>query len=160
MSSGTIATLAFQFHRAGLCLSRLHGCGATHQSRCSFCAASGRCLAPVRGRLGATALACSLRLGRTTPRASSSGLPDSSGKRMPSSPACTINSSPRSNSTSERLSASEGGGAVSSYPTGSVRTSSGSEALQNFPAPANTYAKACRVVSTGSVLRRPGGGEL
>ena len=36
MSSGTIATLAFQFHRAGLCLSRLHGCGATHQSRCSF----------------------------------------------------------------------------------------------------------------------------
>src|SRR5215471_11553542 len=88
---------------------------------------------------------------------SSSGLPDTSRKRMPSSPACTINSSPRSNNTSERLSASEGGGAVSSHPTGSVGTSSGSDALQNFPAPANTYANACRVTSTGSVLRRPGG---
>src|SRR5207248_5276945 len=88
---------------------------------------------------------------------SSSGFPDTSRKRMPSSPACTINSSPRSNSTSERLSASEGGGAVSSQPTGSVGTSSGSEALQNFPAPANTYANACLVTSTGSVFRRPGG---
>src|SRR5215467_14112666 len=87
---------------------------------------------------------------------SSSGLPDTSRNRIPSSPACTINSSPRSNSTSDRLSASEGGGAVSSHPTGSVGTSSGSDALQNFPAPANTYANACRVTSTGSVFRRPG----
>src|SRR5215831_8645945 len=87
---------------------------------------------------------------------SSSGLPDTSRKRMPSSPACTINSSPRSNSTSERLSASEGG-VVSSQPTGSVGTSSGSDALQNFPAPANTYAKAWRVVSIGNVFLRPGG---
>src|SRR5215470_10433559 len=87
---------------------------------------------------------------------SSSGLPETNRNRIPSSPACTINSSPLSNSTSERLSASEGG-VVSSQPTGSVGTSSGSDALQNFPAPANTYAKAWRVVSIGNVFLRPGG---
>src|SRR5262249_20902422 len=68
---------------------------------------------------------------------SSSGLPETSRKRMPSSPACTATSSPRSNRTSERLSASEGG-AVSSQPTPSVGTASGPDALQNFPDPANT----------------------
>src|SRR5258707_15850748 len=73
---------------------------------------------------------------------SSSGFPETSRKRNPSSPACTITSSPRSKSTSERLSASDGG-FVSSQPTDSVGTASGSEAVQNFPAPANTYPNAC-----------------
>src|SRR6266436_8768169 len=87
---------------------------------------------------------------------SSNGLPETSRKRKPSSPACTITSSPRSKSTSERLSASAGG-FVSSQPTDSVGTASGSEALQNFPVPEKTYANACRVVSTGRTFRFPGG---
>ena len=68
---------------------------------------------------------------------SSSGLPETRRKRIPSSLACTTSSSPRSNRTSERFSASEGG-AVSSHPTGSVGTASGPDALQNLPAPAKT----------------------
>ena len=72
---------------------------------------------------------------------SSSGFPETSRNRIPSSPACTTTSSPRSKSTSDRLSASDGG-AVSSHPTPSVGTASGPDALQNFPPPANTYAKA------------------
>src|SRR5579862_5061999 len=40
---------------------------------------------------------------------SSSGFPETSRNRMPSGPACTVTSSPRSNNTSERLSASTGG---------------------------------------------------
>src|ERR1035438_147739 len=86
---------------------------------------------------------------------SSIGLPDTSRKRMPSSPACTVTSSPLSNTTSDRLSAAVGG-ATSAQPTPSVGTASGPEALQNFPAPAKTYAKACRVVSTGKLFLRPG----
>src|SRR6266446_1762321 len=89
---------------------------------------------------------------------SSRGLPETSRKRMPSSPACTMTSSPRSNRTSERLSAVEGG-AVSSQPTDSVGTERGSLALQNFPEPAKTYAKAWRVVSTGRAFLRPGATE-
>jgi len=45
-----------------------------------------------------------------------------------------------------RLSASAGG-AGSAQPTGSVGTARGPEALPNVPAPPNTYANACRVVS-------------
>src|SRR5215831_12645448 len=89
---------------------------------------------------------------------SSSGLPDTSRKRMPSAPASTTTSSPVSNSTSERLSASNGGD-TSAHPTGSVGTASGSDALQNFPEPAKTYAKAWRVVLTGNAFRRPGATE-
>src|SRR3984957_20727437 len=73
---------------------------------------------------------------------SPSGFPETSRKRIPSSPACTSTSSPRSKTTSDRFSASDGG-FVSSHPTPSVGTASGPEALQNFPPPANTYAKAC-----------------
>ena len=66
-----------------------------------------------------------------------SGFPETSRNRIPSSPACTVTSSPRSKSTSERLSASVGG-VVSAHPTASVGTASGPDALQNFPAPAKT----------------------
>src|SRR3954469_18711102 len=87
---------------------------------------------------------------------SSSGLPETRRKRIPSSPACTLTSSPRSKTTSDRFSASVGGG-VSAHPTLSVGTANGPEALQNLPSPAKTYANAWRVVCTGSVLRLPGG---
>src|SRR5580704_3625587 len=86
---------------------------------------------------------------------SSSGFPETNRNRIPSSPACTVTSSPRPNSKSDRLLASDGG-AVSAHPTDSVGTASGSDALQNFPAPANTYAKPCRDISTGSVFLLPG----
>ena len=46
-----------------------------------------------------------------------SGFPETSRNRMPSSPACTMTSSPRSKSTSDRFSACAGG-VVSSQPTG------------------------------------------
>ena len=58
---------------------------------------------------------------------SCSGLPDTRRKRIPFSPACTSTSSPRSKTTSERLSASEGG-AVSNHLTPSVGTASGPDA--------------------------------
>src|ERR1700746_308494 len=67
----------------------------------------------------------------------SSGLPETSRKRIPSSPACTETSSPRSKTTRERFSASVGG-CVSSHPTLSVGTASGPEALQNLPSPEKT----------------------
>src|SRR6266478_6404883 len=86
---------------------------------------------------------------------SSRGSPETRRKRMPSSPACTMTSSPRSKRIRDRLSAADGG-AVSSQPTDSVGTERGSLALQNLPEPAKTYAKAWRVVSTGSVFLRPG----
>src|SRR5207302_2162907 len=76
----------------------------------------------------------------------------------PSSPACTVTSSPRSKTISERLSASTGG-VVSAHFTASVGTAKGPDALQNFPLPAKTYAKACRVVSTGNVFLLPGATE-
>src|SRR3984893_1131121 len=87
-----------------------------------------------------------------------SGFPETRRKRIPSSPACTVTSSPRSKSTSERFSALAGGDG-SAHPTPSVGTASGSDALQNFPDPAKTYANPCRVVSTGSVFVLPGGTE-
>ena len=68
---------------------------------------------------------------------SSSGFPETSRNRMPSSPACTSTSSPASKRTSERLSASFGG-VVSAQPTPSVGTARGLEALQNLPLPAKT----------------------
>src|SRR5262249_42558050 len=61
---------------------------------------------------------------------SASGRPDTRRNRTPSSPASTVSSSPRSNSTSERSSARLGG-AVSAQPAGSVGTSRGADALQN-----------------------------
>src|ERR1035441_2567014 len=87
---------------------------------------------------------------------STSGFPETSRKRTPSSPACISISSPRSKSTSERFVAAVGG-FVSAHPTASVGTASGPEALQNLPSPKKTYAKAWRLVSTGSVLLRRGG---
>ena len=68
---------------------------------------------------------------------SSIGLPDTSRKRMPSSPACTMISSPRSNSTSEWLPASYRAGAFGSAPD-SVSTARGSDASRNVPEPAKT----------------------
>src|SRR6266478_2711816 len=68
---------------------------------------------------------------------SSRGLPETRRKRLPSSEACRMTSSPRSKRTRERLSAAEGG-AVSSQPTDSVGTDRGSLALQNLPEPAKT----------------------
>ena len=68
---------------------------------------------------------------------SSRGVPETRRNRIPSSPACTVSSSPRSKSTSERLAASEGG-FVSAHPTPSVGTESGPEALQNLPSPPKT----------------------
>jgi hypothetical protein len=68
---------------------------------------------------------------------SPNGLPETRRNRMPSGPACTSTSSPRSKTTSERLSAADGG-AVSSHAIPSVGTASGPEALQNFPEPAKT----------------------
>lgn len=68
---------------------------------------------------------------------SSIGLPETSRKRMPSSPAWTTISSPRSNSTSEWLPASYRAGASGSVPD-SVRTARGSEASRKVPEPANT----------------------
>jgi len=57
--------------------------------------------------------------------------PETSRKRMPSSPACTMTSSPRSKSTSERFSAAR---RIRVRPmTGSVGTSRGPDALQEFP---------------------------
>src|SRR5258707_1241491 len=87
---------------------------------------------------------------------SCSGLPETRRNRIPSGPACTVTSSPLSKRTSERSSAAVGG-EVSAQPTLSVGTASGPEALQNFPDPAKTYAKAWRVVSTGRDFRLPGG---
>ena len=68
---------------------------------------------------------------------SSSGFPETRRNRMPSSPAWIVISSPRSKSTSERLSASRGG-VVSAHLIPSVGTARGTEALQNFPSPAKT----------------------
>src|SRR5208337_2616010 len=86
---------------------------------------------------------------------SSSDFPETSRNRIPSSLACTVTSSPRSKSTSERLSASVEGDA-SAHPAGSVGTARGPDALQNFPAPAKTYAKAWRVVSMCKGYLLPG----
>src|ERR1700730_8712641 len=63
---------------------------------------------------------------------SSSGFPETSRKRIQSLPACTVTSSPRSKSISERLSASVGG-VTSDHLIASVGTANGSEELQNFP---------------------------
>src|SRR5439155_18079810 len=68
-----------------------------------------------------------------------------------SSPACTVTSSPASNSTSERFPA------VSYLSWISFRTARGSDASRNVPEPANTYANAWFVRSTASLLRVPGG---
>src|SRR5437762_9395814 len=63
---------------------------------------------------------------------SCNGFPETRRNRIPSSPACTVTSSPRSKSISERLSASVGG-VVSNHLTVSVGTVNGPDALQNFP---------------------------
>src|ERR1035437_7756418 len=89
---------------------------------------------------------------------SSIGLPDTSRNRIPSGPACTVISSPRSNSTSEWFATSYTGAAFGSSPD-SVSTACGSDASRNVPDPANTYANAFRVVSTFSRFRLPGATE-
>ena len=102
--------------------------------------------------LAAAPLACSLRSARTTPPVPPLVFltPAGSGsRRRPPAPQLLRRGS---NSTSERLSASDGG-VVSSQCTGSVGTARGSDALQNFPAPAKTEAKACRVVPTGNAFQ-------
>src|SRR6266436_6546830 len=68
---------------------------------------------------------------------SSIGFPDTSRNRIPPGPACTVNSSPWSNSTNEWLLTSYTGGA-SGLATCSVRTARGFEASWNVPEPANT----------------------
>src|SRR5262249_16346188 len=86
---------------------------------------------------------------------SSSGFPETNRKRIPSSPAWTVTSSPLSKRMSDRFSASAGG-VVSDHLMASVGTDKGPDALQNFPLPANTLAKAWRLVSTGRVFLLPG----
>src|SRR5687767_2560523 len=84
---------------------------------------------------------------------SSIGFPETSRNRMPSSPACTVISSPLSKRTSDRLPISRS----SSPPASSLRTARGSDASRNVPDPAKTYANACRELSTASRFRLPGG---
>src|SRR5713226_806082 len=78
---------------------------------------------------------------------SSIGLPDTSRKRMPASPAWTETASPRSNRMSERFCASEnaaglvgppGPPASRTGPTCSVLTAAGADASRNVPLPSNT----------------------
>src|SRR5271155_2199938 len=78
-----------------------------------------------------------ITIGPSQATGSSSGLPDTNRNRMPSSPACTLTSSPRSKRMRERFSASTGG-VVSSHFTDSVGTARGPDALQNFPLPPKT----------------------
>ena len=66
-------------------------------------------LVQVPRRPAAVAACVFITIGPYQATGSSSGLPETSRKRMPSSPACTVTSSPRSKRTSERLSASAGG---------------------------------------------------
>src|SRR5205814_9637470 len=68
---------------------------------------------------------------------SSIGLPDTRRNRMPSSPAWTVTSSPRSKSTSEWLLTSYTG-CASGFATCSVRTARGSDESRNVPERANT----------------------
>src|SRR5205814_8700152 len=68
---------------------------------------------------------------------SSIGLPETSRKRIPSGPAFTTISSPRSNSTKEWFVASYSGGA-SGFATCSVRTARGSDESRNVPDTAKT----------------------
>ena len=93
---------------------------------------------------------------------SSSGLPETSRKRMPSSPACTVTSSPRSNTISDRSPRVVVDGVVVRARAGVVgeHRHADAEASRNVPEPANTYANAWRVTSTGSVLRAFGGTEM
>src|ERR1051326_4871263 len=89
---------------------------------------------------------------------SSIGRPETRRNRIPSSPAWTTISSPRSNSTSARLPVSPSTPERAMPPSiCSVSTPRGSEASRNVPEPANTYANAWFVVSTASRLRAPGG---
>src|SRR5262245_39663998 len=87
-----------------------------------------------------------------------SGRPEMSRKRRPAGPASTATSSPGPKSTSVWSPASAGG-LVSDQPSPSLGTASGPEALQNLPAPSNTYANALRPASTGNALRLPGGSD-
>ena len=83
---------------------------------------------------------------------------------MPSSPACTITSSPWSKSTSERFSASVGGD-VSAQPIPSVGTASGSEALQNSEPslgvnPLNPSQMIAGVFGNGAYFKSTNGGMI
>src|ERR1051326_7328371 len=69
---------------------------------------------------------------------SSIGLPDTSKNRTPSSPASTVTSSPRSNSTSERLPVCSRTNVSPPFPAFSVSTPNGCDAERKFPAPSNT----------------------
>jgi quercetin dioxygenase-like cupin family protein len=73
---------------------------------------------------------------------SSMGRHETSRNRMPSSPACTTTSSPRSNSTSERFSLSCGTDRAVAPSICSVTTPCGCDASRNVPDPAKTYANA------------------
>src|SRR5262249_31955984 len=88
---------------------------------------------------------------------SSIGLPDTRRNRIPSSPASTTTSSPRSKSTSDRLPVSPGVERTVPPPTCSVSTPCGSDASRNVPEPAKTYANALFVVSTCRRFLWPGG---
>ena len=69
---------------------------------------------------------------------SSRGLPETSRKRIPSSPASTTTSSPRSNSTSDRFPIESTVSSAPSAVTRSVTTDRGSEAWRKEPEPAKT----------------------
>ena len=66
------------------------------------------------------------------------GLPETRRKRMPSSPACTVTSSPRSNTTSERLPVCSRTTVSSPPSVFSVSTPNGCDAARKLPEPSNT----------------------
>ena len=66
---------------------------------------------------------------------SSSGLPDTSRKRMPSSPACTVDLVAAVEQHERAVVRLRAAASSSAQPTPSVGTASGADALQNFPAP-------------------------
>src|SRR5689334_5253411 len=69
---------------------------------------------------------------------SSIGLPETRRKRMPSSPACTVTSSPRSNTTSDRLPVRSRTRVSPAAVSFSVSTPNGADAAANVPEPSNT----------------------
>src|SRR5690349_25088133 len=100
------------------------------------------CLMNVPSRSSLTACRSSawvfITIGPYQATGSSIGLPETKRKRIPSSPASTVTSSPRSNSTSERFPV-RSRISVSLAPTArSVNTPNGADAELNVPEPSNT----------------------
>src|SRR5438128_6727969 len=99
---------------------------------------------PFRRSLNACCSSCCvfITIGPYHATGSSIGLPETSRNRIPSSPAWTTTSSPRSKSTSERLPVSPTVDRTVPPPTCPVSTPCGSEAPRKVPDPAKTYANA------------------